>query len=225
MSSVTKSRIIVLHLTKYSDSSAVVHAVDSVGGRRSYLVRGLGKGRVSSARARYLHPLNILDIVSYESPKSSLSYLREWAPLEQLETVRGDIVKSSVALFISELIYRSLRDDAYDTDLFEWLCSAILKLESLEGSCANYHIWFLSEYSSRMGFRPSEKVEPQGIFSPAELQLLDKLLCSPVEDAMSIPLSAAARVSFARNMVKYLSYHLGSAINLNSFDILHTLFT
>lgn len=224
MSSVSKSKIIVLHQTKYSDSSAVIHAVDSSGGRRSFLARGLGKGRAGSAKARELHPLSLLDVVSYESPGSSMAYLREWSPVATLESIRSDIVKSSIALFISELIYRTLRDDAYDTELFEWLCKAILNLESMESICANYHIWFLSEYCSRMGFRPSGTVEPQGILQPSEITLLETILNSTVEEVMRIPLNASSRVSYARNMVKYLSYHLGTAINLKSFEILHELF-
>ena len=69
MSSVAKSRIVVLHLTKYAESSVVLHAIDAQSGRRSFLVRGVKRGNAVAA----FHPLSVLDVVSAESPKSSLA--------------------------------------------------------------------------------------------------------------------------------------------------------
>lgn len=221
---VSESRIIVLHHTKYSDSSLIVHTVDSSCGRRSFLVRGVGKGRAGSAAARDFHPLNILDVVSGESPKSSLSYLREWTPVHSLETIRGDIVKSSIALFISEVIYRSFQDTSYDAEFFDWLSGTVLKLEAAQGSVANFHLRFLAEYCSIMGFRPAVDAEPKGLFSPEDERLIKVLLEGSIEEALGVQLSSSARNDFCRKMTRYLSYHLGIEIRLRSLDILHEIF-
>ena len=60
MSSVAKSRIVVLHLTKYAESSVVLHAIDAQSGRRSFLVRGIKRGNAVAA----FYPLSVLDVVS-----------------------------------------------------------------------------------------------------------------------------------------------------------------
>lgn len=221
MSLATKSRIIVLHLTKYSDSSLILHAVDSQEGRKSFLVRGVKSGKHSTAD---FHSLNILDIVSGSSPKSNISFLKEWEPVATLSDIRSDISKSTVALFISEVIYRSLRTENSDPQLFEWLCSAISKLETTEGSIANFHLWFLASYCSKMGFEPAGSFEPRSVFSPEDLALLDKVMSSSLEQTLALPLSAQRRQSFSRKMLQYLSYHLGAEINVRSLDVLHEIF-
>ena len=60
MPSPEKARILVLHLTKYSDHSVVLHAVDAAAGRRSFLVRGLKRSGATAA----FHSLALLDVVN-----------------------------------------------------------------------------------------------------------------------------------------------------------------
>ena len=232
MPSVSKSRIIVLHLTKHSDSAVVVHTVDSAEGRRSYLVRGAspksGGGRGGSSRAggmQAFHCLSILDAVSGQAPKSTLCFLKEWEPAFDLSAIRSDMVKASVAMFISEVIYRSLTAEVAEPDLFDWLCDAIVALNATEGPVANFHLWFLVSYCTKMGFRPGETLEPRGLFSPEEEALLYKVLRSPFEEAMMLPLSAEKRQNFCRRMLRYLSYHLGAEIDARSLDVLHEIFS
>lgn len=224
----TKSRFVVLHMTKHSDSSAVIHTVDSAAGRKSYLVRGLGKKRQSAE----FHPLNILDGIGAESPKSSLAVLREWNPVVSLEEIRSNIYKSSTALFISEVLFRSIRTETTDASLFDWLCDAVARLEATEGNAANFHLWFLVSYIVKLGFGPSEAtleqmagaIEPQGLFDRQEMELFEKILHSSLEETLAIPLSASRRQSFSKTLIRYLSYHLGAELNIKSLPVLHELF-
>lgn len=212
-----KSRIVVLHLTKFSDHGVVLHTIDSLGGRRSYLVRGLKRGSAVAA----FHPLNILDIYSSQSPKSSMAFLREWEPVSQMPGLRGDMAKRSVAMFLSEVLYRSFTSEMADEALFQWLCEAVLLLDGAPGSVANFHLWFLAGYAVKLGFMPGETVEPQGLFDPRGDTLFHRLLESPFEDAMAIPLSSERRRDFSRSMLRYLSWHLGVNIEARSLEVLH----
>ena len=219
MSSVAKSRIVVLHLTKYAESSVVLHAIDAQSGRRSFLVRGIKRGNAVAA----FYPLSVLDVVSAESPKSSLAWLREWEPAAVLHDIRSNRVKSSVAMFVSEVLYRSFTTELADPQFFDWLCGAIDVLDREDGSVANFPLWFLVSYAVQLGFMPGDPVEPQGIFTPAETDLLQKVLRSPFETAMAIPLSAERRQAFSRKMLQYLSHHLGTNIDAKSLDALHAV--
>ena len=219
MPSPAKSRLIVLHLTKVSDHGVVLHAVDSAAGRRSYLVRGLKRGGATAA----FHPLAMLDAVGGESPKSTLAYLREWTPAQPLHGIRGDLAKGTVAMFISEVLYRSFTSELADPDLFNWLCSAVDTLDAMEGSIANYPMWFLVSYVVRMGFMPGEVIEPAGVFSADESALFYRILRSPFEETMALPLSSARRQTFLRKMLQYLSWHLGVTLDAKSLDVLHAV--
>ena len=219
MPSVAKSRIVVLHLTKYSDHSLILHTVDSAAGRRSFLVRGLKR---SNAVALF-HPLSLLDVVSGESPKSSLAWLREWEPAASLPGLRGDRTKAAIAMFLSEVLYRSFTTELADLSLFDWLCDAIVRLDAAEGSVANFHLWFLVGYAVQLGFMPGEAIEPAGMFSPDDATLFQQILHASFEETMAIPLSATRRQAFARRMLQYLSWHLGTTLDARSLDVLHAV--
>ena len=219
MPSVAKSRIVVLHLTKYSDHSLILHTVDSAAGRRSFLVRGLKR---SNAVALF-HPLSLLDVVSGESPKSSLAWLREWEPAASLPGLRGDRTKAAIAMFLSEVLYRSFTTELADLSLFDWLCDAIVRLDAAEGSVANFHLWFLVGYAVQLGFMPGEAIEPAGMFSPDDAALFQQILHASFEETMAIPLSATRRQAFARRMLQYLSWHLGTTLDARSLDVLHAV--
>ena len=219
MPSPEKSRILVLHLTKYSDHSAVLHTVDDTAGRRSFLVRGLKRSGATAA----FHSLALLDVVSGASSKSTLAYLKEWTPAPPLPHLRSDLVKSTVALFISEVLYRSFTDAVADPALFDWLCDAVVALDEVEGSVANYPCWFLVGYAVRMGFMPGKTIEPEGIFPPNEAELFQQLLRSSFPEALALPLSSARRQSFLHKMLQYLSYHLGATLGVKSLDVLHAV--
>jgi DNA repair protein RecO (recombination protein O) len=224
MPAAQSSRIIVLHLTKYGDSSLVVHAIDSLSGRCSYLLRGAGRSKRVSMGA--LHNLAVLDIVSVPNPKSSLSYLKEYEPALQLNSLRSDINKSSIALFISELLYRTIVEQNCDERLFGWLCDAIGRLDAAEGSVANFHLWFLAGLCTVLGFGPT----PSGDFDGADLlhgdnlALLRELTAAEFTQAMAIPLNGARRRDFCERMIRYISFHLGINLNLRSLDVLHELY-
>ena len=211
MPSVAKSRLVVLHLTKYSDHALILHAVDSLSGRRSFLVRGLKRGNATAA----FHPLSVLEVVSGESPKSSLAWLREWEPAAALHAIRSDRVKASVAMFVSEVLYRSFTNELSDPQFFDWLSETIVALDATEGSVANFPLWFLVSYAAA--------IEPPGMFSPDEEALFHKILGSSFEETMAIPLSATRRQAFSRRMLQYLSHHLGATIDAKSLDVLHAV--
>lgn len=169
------------------------------------------------------HSLSILDAVSQSSPKSTLAVLKEWEPVRQLHSIRGDIVKGSVAMFMSEIIYRSLTNEQADPQLFGWLCDMVAALEDSEGSIANFPLWFLVSYAVKMGFMPGETIEPPGLFSPDEATLFQRILRLQFGEAMDIPLSASRRQAFLRKMLQYLSHHLGATIDSKSLDVLHAV--
>lgn len=243
MPSLSKSRAIVLHLTRQGDSGAVVEVVDSAAGRQPLYLRGLGRGRGVSVSA--FHSLALLDVVTYATPRSSLLYLREYSPAFPLDGIRSDMSKSTTALFISEVLYRTQKRDDGDPDLFKWLEESILALDALEGPAANFHLWWMVGYCARCGFRPDDNwsperpvfdmvsarfISPGGLYPEDQLltaeesRLLHLMLGAPLDEALAIPLSSSRRLSFSRKMIKYLSIHFGAPLEIKSLDVLHAVF-
>ena len=166
MSLETKSRAIVLHTTRQGDSSLVIHVLDETAGRQSLFLRGVGKGRRTSAAAAF-HPLAVLEVVTEATPRSSLLYLREFEPVLSLPGLRTDIRRSAVAQFVCEVLWRTLRTGDGDPELFTWLVECIAAQAAggayrpdapgqLSPGVANFAPWWLVGYCTRMGFRPED---------------------------------------------------------------------
>ena len=234
-----ETRIIVLHLTKYGDRSLVVQALDAERGRSGFFLRGAGKGR---GGLNYFHSLGILDVV-LAAGKGELEYIREYENPYRLDAIRTDPYKSAIALFIGELLYRSLLDGAMDPVMFDFLEEQILSLNNETGSVANFHICFLVNFCRVLGLQPKDNYGPATplftpysaefttpdtmaeTFTPESSFLLHQILSLPREEAMQIPLSRDQRGDFAQKMVEYLSYHLSQSLNIRSLKVLHDLFS
>ena len=225
-----KSQAIVLHLTRVGDSGIVVHTIDSVAGRRSLMLRGVGRN--SSHRAKngtaLLHSLSVLDVVTTEPPVGSMPLLREYEPLFSLNNIRTDIYKSTMAMFIAEILYRSVRDGDGGGEYFSRLAENIVKLDAVQGTAANFHLWWMADYCRLMGFAIngeglSEIGEAPGMGCGDGETMLHFAQAS-LEEALATPLSASGRSALSSKMIAYLCHHLGVNLDIRALDVLHEVF-
>lgn len=234
--------MIVLHSTKYGDSSLIVHVYSEMHGRTGLLLRGAGRSRSTRSDLRVIHPLSVLDVtISPRTNKGSLLSVQEFAQAFPLPTLRANFLKSTLCLFVGELLYRTLRESSPDSELYRFLVYAIRMLESLEDRyCANFHLWFLVGYASQLGFLPQNDHSPErncfhiptarferqptwadeSWFSPFCSELLSDLLRLEIGEVLIRPLSSEKRNDFCRAMLRYLRYHTDSDFEIKSLDVL-----
>ena len=221
--------LIVLHTVRYGDTSLIIHGYTEDEGRCSLMLRGAfrpqsGKRRPVSHNVALLHPLSILNYMSARNQKGSMSYLKEFSPKYRLYSIREDFHKISVAMFVSELLYRTLLHSERDPELYAFLENAVLRLEAWEGSSANFHLWFLDHYSAFLGF-PFEKGFTSG-FNPFSLRQIDRLATihdSTFEEAMAITMTGDERKELVEAVLRWLEWHTGSRIGLRSVNVLHQI--
>ena len=191
--------MIVLHTLKYGDTSLIVHGYTKEEGRVSFILRGAF--RQSSGKRSAPRP----EVVS-------------------LHSIREDFDKISIAMFISELLYRTLLHSERDEELYDFLEDAVLRLEAFEGSPANFHLWFLARYAAFLGF-PFERgfnldYNP---FTPQQTARLRTLHEASFEEAMVMAMTGAERKELIEAVIRWLEYHTGSRIELRSISVLHQL--
>ena len=135
---------------------------------------------------------------------------------------RRSIHKNSITLFLGELLFRSIKEGAYEEGLYDWCVSRILTLDSMPGNFANFHLLFLLELASALGFSPSvEDILP---FAEENASKIPLLLQAPVEEFMLVPLSGRERSEIADSLLRYLSYHLEYPLNIKSLRVLSELY-
>ncbi len=212
------TELIVLHTTKYSESSLVVHAISREYGRRSFIVRGIGKG----ARMALFMPMNILEGEVVESNKSKLWLLKNCTAKHSLNGIRGNIYKNTITLFLCEVLFKTIKEGSRDEGLYDWCQENILLLDEMESGWNNFHLRFLLELCSELGFAPS--VEALMPFAGTHLKEIEALLSLPLSEALLYPLTGAVRNEIADSLLSYLAFHSESAININSLRVLRELF-
>ena len=214
----TKStELIVLHTTRVGENSIVVHSLSRDYGRRSFLVRSAGRNVMS-----LLLPLNIIEAEVTESTKSTLFTARNLTSRHPLLGIRNNIYKNTMTMFLSEVIYRTIKEGAAEEGLFEWCRRQILLLSAMESDFSNFHIRFLLELSIALGFSPEySDLMP---FVGENYAAVSDLMTSSFAESMLIPLSGPVRNKICEDVLRYIEYHTESTLTVNSLKVLRELF-
>ena len=214
---VTNTEIVVLHTTKFGENSLVVHTLSRDYGRRSFFVRGAGKRQMS-----LFLPLNILEADIQESSKTTLFTAKNLSARYPLSGIRGNLYKNSMTMFMSEVLFRVLKEGVYEYGIYEWCEKNILFLDAVETDFSNFHIRFLLELTVALGFSPeSRDLRP---FVGEHFPIVDRFMKESFAESMLIPLSGKVRNELAEEILRYIEFHTESALNVNSLKVLHELF-
>ena len=212
------AELIVLHTTKFGENSLVVHTLSREYGRRSFLVKGVGKKSMMTI----FQPLNVLEADIIDTGKSTLYTARNLAAKHPLLGIRNNIFKNSMTMFMSEVLYRVIKDGAAEQGLFEWCEKDILLLDSIQSDFSNFHIRFLLEFTVALGFSPEAKdLIP---FVGDHFSIVEKFMTLSFAESMLIPLSGPIRNEIAEEILRYIEFHSESAVNVNSLKVLRELF-
>lgn len=213
----TCARLIILNYTKIKDSAIVIHTLSRPWGRRSFIVH-LGKG----ASLAMFQPLGIVEADISENPKSELWRASHFTQAAPLLSIRQDPSKNAIILFLSEVLYRAVRDGMAEEGLYDWCERSIVTLDALERDYANFHLRWLLEFAGALGFAPS--AEGLAPFAGERYADLRALLGASFEEAMLLPLSGERRSELCEIIIRYLSHHTESTLDIRSLRVLQELF-
>ena len=214
---ITNTELIVLHTTKFGENSLVVHTLSRDYGRRSFFVRGALKRQMS-----LFLPLNILEADIQESSKTNLYTARNLSAKYPLNGVRSNIFKNSMTMFMSEVLFRVLKEGGNEQGLYEWCERNILMLDAIRSDFSNFHIRFLLELTVALGFSPEAK--DLGPFVGEHYPIVERFMKESFAESMLIPLSGSVRNEMSEEILRYIEFHTESAVNVNSLKVLHELF-
>ena len=167
-------------------------------------------------------PMNIIEADIVPNTRSELWRASGFSCSIPLTGIRGNMYKNSMTLFLSEVLMRSLKEGASGDEIFQWCKGMVLLLDSLERDFSNFHLRFLADYAAILGFAPSaEALMPFAGERYPELKLLVE---STFASSMLVPLSGEKRNEMAEILLKFISHHSDSAINVQSLKVLRELF-
>ena len=146
-----KTRGIVFRFTKYGDTSIIVTIFTELFGLQTYIVNGVRSSSAKSKIALY-QPLTLLDLVVYHKENANILRIKEVKCFHPYSTLHQDVKKSTMAMFINELINKTVKDESHASELHGFISSSLVSLDEASSNYENFHLIFLIKLSRLLGF-------------------------------------------------------------------------
>ena len=167
-----KTKAIVISSLKYQEKSLIVKCLTLSDGLKSYFVPNAFAAKKSNQKIAYFQPLSLLEIEANHKNKGTLEHFKEIKLAHAYQTISTDIVKSTILIFLSEILNNSIHEEEKNESLFEFLESALLWLDA-HNEMANFHLILMLEMTKFLGFHPDNSEinskffdAKEGTFSP-----------------------------------------------------------
>ena len=233
-----KTRGIVLKTTLFSESSVVVQIFTEKFGIQSYLINGVKRPK-AKIRMNMLQPLHLVEMIVYHKANTNIQRVSELRPSPIFRTIPYDIIKSTIIMFLNEVLYKSIRQQNTDERLFDFIFNGICWFDESETMNVNFHLAFLLKLTRFLGFAPSTQTRSdqsyfdlqEGEFSsrvPVHSNYIEKddaslfiaLLDAPFEKIFEIKLSNISRRNILDKILVFYTLHTASFGDIRSHQVL-----
>jgi DNA repair protein RecO (recombination protein O) len=209
-----KTAGIVLNSIKFKETSLIVKIFTRELGLKSYLINGVRTQSKSSKIALY-QPLTCLELVVYDKANVGLNRLSEARLSYNNQLISFDFSRTGIALFVTEVIAKSIYENYQNESLFDFLENSVHILDHPQAKLDLFPLAFLTELASYLGFAPEtaqgyldeSRSQP---FSIEELQeatfFLEELIFSGYDSNLKINLKL--RRKLLDHLLDFYSEHL-----------------
>jgi DNA repair protein RecO (recombination protein O) len=237
-----KTKAIILHQIKYTDSGIIAQVYTREFGRQSIMIRGM-RSKKSGKHNILFQPVFILDLVFYYKEARGVQMLKEFSVSYSPSDIYADIRKSCISVFIAEILTTVLKEETPNHELFDFLEDSIIYLDKCEAGFANFHIAFLIALSSYLGFEPGKRTDPDSHYfdlmngkfvsmpplhsayaDRAVSDILATFFSASFDKMRQIPLTGSIRNEVLETIIKYFSVHLPGLKKINSLEVLKEIF-
>ena len=219
-----KTRGIVLHTIPYNDKYSIIYMYTEAFGRASYLV-SRSRGKKSTVSKALFIPLSVLEMEVEHLNKRDLHRI------------------NVLALFLSEVLFRVVKDTEPDPRLFDYLYESIHLLEYADKGIANFHMVFLLGLLHHLGIFPNMESHRVGYYfdmlngvftdhipmhrhylNKVESAFFSRLLRISFENMSLYGFSRQERVRIIHRILEYYRLHLPDFPEIKSLSVMQSLF-
>lgn len=238
---IEKTSGIVLHHFKYGETSVIAKIFTREAGLQSFIVPGVRKAR-ARIHQNLFQPLTLVDMVIYRKERGGLQHIREITNPEPWQSTPYDITKTSIAIFLAEILSGVLKESDPSPAMFDFVKDGLEFLDQSEGRIADFHLVFLLHLSSHLGFFPRNNFDAHHCFFNLNEGLYQTLFFSPeicldkelsqqfnrlskcgFNDLEEIHLKPAQRKALLHKMIDYYRLHLDGLKEIKSHHVLESV--
>lgn len=236
-----KTQGIVLKTINYSETSVVAKIYTEKFGLKSYLIQGVRK-RKAKTKANSLQLLSLLDMEVYNRENKDLHHIKELKNAYIFLNLPYDIRKSSIAIFLNELIFNSIQEEEPNPSLFHYLFNAIQLLDLTEDHFSSFHLHFAVQLSKYLGFGPADSTylenrvfdladgkfhsaAKQGIYTLNQEESLFFYRASALsyEQFQKLQITKSVRKTVLEHILHYYKIHVPNFKDLRSHEVLQVV--
>lgn len=222
-----KTRGLVLNYLRYRETSIIVKIYTEEFGVQTYIENGVRSSKGKNKIALF-QPLTLLDLVVYFKDNAGIQRISETRVHYPYSTIPFDITKSTIALFITEVLSKMLKEESGNPQLFQFLRESLVWLDQATEGYENFHLWFLLRLSFYLGFEPASgqelaqelRLAGYPIHDESELAKLDELNDNP-----ELRLGRSSRNYLLEMVLKFYELHMDGMGEIRSLEVLRTVFS
>ncbi|WP_422360671.1 DNA repair protein RecO [Reichenbachiella sp.] len=226
-----KTRGIVLNYIKYRETSIIARIYTESFGIQSYIINSV-RSKKSKKGLALLQPLTVLDMVVYFKNQKSdgLQRISEYKPAHNFTSIPFDVKKSAIALFVTELLTKVLKEEDDQGQVFEFLYQFILVLDERNEGYGSLHLYLMVQLTHYIGFgiHNKKELENDGLLhelSTSYDEIYEAVLLlnkGSLSDKFGIRNSL--RKDMLNYMIEYYKLHVEGFKELKSLDVLTQIF-
>jgi len=233
-----KTQAIVFSAIKYQEKSLVVKCFTEDFGLKTYFVPNAFSGKKNNQKIAFFQPLTFLEIEANHK-NQTLNYFKEIKIEYPFQSIPFVITKSSIAIFLAEILNHAIKEEEKNQSLFTFLKTALIWLDT-HNETQNFHLVFLLQLTKFLGFYPAKSQQElpffeltEGIFSivetPSCLTEYETLLLKKTMelkfDSSQKMFTNTERQLLLKNILEYYNIHLHGFKKPNSLAVLKEVFS
>lgn len=151
----THTKAIVFSALKYQDKALIVKCFTLSDGLKSYFIPNAFSSKKNNQKTAYFQPLTVLEIVAFHKNKGNLEHFKEVKLGYHFQSIPVKITKSTLLLFLAEIISNTIKTEEKDEALFYFIEEMILQLDQ-KNEIGSLHLKFLVNLTHFLGFYPQQ---------------------------------------------------------------------
>lgn len=145
---------IVLHNIKYADKKIISKIYTKDFGLISANIN-VGSGPKAKIKSGVIQPLTQIEFVLSLKENKDIQQLSEVKCLFVYTDLQSNFSKLCIAQFLNEVLYKTLKEQTPNDDLFDLICHTYQWLDQADEGYLDTHIYFLFELTKHLGFYPT----------------------------------------------------------------------
>ena len=231
---------IILSKVRYQDNDLIVKCLTRDLGVVSYMIKNISMSKKSKNKFAFFQLLNILDLETNYNSNRSIQYIKDLKVKYNFTSLHTNIYKSSVVMFLSEILSNIIHVETKDMELFDFIEKSLIWYDKSEDS-STFYLIFLMKITHYLGFYPDctnmsynyFNLE-EGLFESSKNSqyviegsslVLFKTILGIKFDSNKLPfIDKTNKKDILKNILTYFKLHVDGFKDLKSLKVLNQIF-